>query len=86
MDYNGRIEDIVKRLEANYVVKNFLKTSFNKGSPLSFGKKEVRFYLPAVRKREKALKKIYRNLTGVGYNRRGDLIRRIDRIREKYSD
>jgi len=86
MDYNGRIEDVVKRLETNYVVKNFLKTSFNKGSPLSFGKKEVKFYLPAVRKREKALKKVYKNLTGKTYYRTGDIIQMIDNVRKRYSD
>jgi len=85
MDYNGRIEDVVKRLEANYVVKKYLKNTFSRGS-LSFGRKEAKLYLPIVRKRERKLKRTYKNLTGKIYYRTGDIVKMIDTARRKYCD
>ena len=84
---NGkRIIKLAERIESNYYARDILKSAFKKGSPLSFGKKELRYYLPAINRRGNKLKREYERLTGVGYYRGGDIISGIDKIKKKYCD
>ena len=84
---NGkRLIKLAERIESNYYEIYTLKNIFKKRSPLSFGKKELRYSLPAINRRLNKLKREYERLAGVGYYRGPDVISGIDKIRKKYCD
>jgi len=62
-----RKSDLEGRIIANYIARNMLKSNFKRGSPLSYGNKELRYCLPAIARRLNKLKREYKKLTGVRY-------------------